>query len=403
MQTDLAEFLKGTKTGDEVEDILRTCVHCGFCNATCPTFSLLGNELDGPRGRIYQIKNFVETGVVTDTVQLHLDRCLSCLSCTTTCPSGVKYDRLIDIGRELVEQRIERPLLPSVKRWLLRSVLPRRRLFATGLALGRVCRPFLPAILKDKIPKRQKAVSVQPASFERKMLILDGCVQPSLTPLTNQAAELVFNRLGIEIVRGEAAGCCGAVSQHLMEPLEARRFIRRNIDAWWPVIEQGAEAVLVTASGCGVMVKDYGWHLRNDPDYRDKAEKISELCRDPVEVLAEQDLSLLGIQDSRKIAFHPPCTLQHGQKLKGRVEAILQAVGFELVAVKDEHICCGSAGTYSLLQSSLANQLKALKLENLEAKTPELIVTANVGCQTHLETGTRIPVVHWLELLAGVR
>ncbi|MCB1754848.1 MAG: glycolate oxidase subunit GlcF [Gammaproteobacteria bacterium] len=403
MQTNLADFIKGTSTGDEVEKILRTCVHCGFCNATCPTYSILGNELDGPRGRIYQIKNFVETGAVTDSVQKHLDRCLTCLACTTTCPSGVEYNRLIDIGRELVEQRIERPMSQSAVRWMLRKLLPYRRRFGATMSLGRLVRPVLPSLLKDKIPPRQESMSRQLAAHDRKMLVLDGCVQPSLTPVTNQALEVVFGRLGIEIIRGKGAGCCGAVSQHLMEPVEARNFMRKNIDAWWPLVESGAEAILVTASGCGVMVKDYGWHLRGDPAYMEKAKRISSLCRDPVEVMAEEDLSVLGIQDQRKIAFHPPCTLQHGQKLKGRVETVLRNAGFELVGVRDEHICCGSAGTYSVLQPKIANELKTLKLENLQRDKPELIATANVGCQTHLQVGAEVPVVHWLELMAGFR
>lgn len=401
MQTNLADFLKGTSTGDEVERILRTCVHCGFCNATCPTYSILGNELDGPRGRIYQIKKFVETGTVTDSVQTHLDRCLTCLSCTTTCPSGVEYNRLVDIGRELVEQRIERPMSQSAVRWMLRKILPYRGRFGAAIKVGRWVRPVLPDILKEKIPPLLRPVKVQPAAHDRKMLVLDGCVQPTLTPATNQALEIVFSRLGIEIIRGDGAGCCGAVSQHLMEPVEARNFMRRNIDAWWPHVEAGAEAIIVTASGCGVMVKDYGWHLRGDPAYMDKAKRISQLCRDPVQVMAEEDLSVLDIHDGRTIAFHSPCSLQHGQKLNGRVETILGGVGFDLVEVREEHMCCGSAGTYSVLQPTIAKQLRTLKLKNLQRDKPELIATANVGCQAHLEAGTGTPVVHWLELMAG--
>lgn len=403
MQTNLADFIKGTSTGDDIEKILKSCVHCGFCNATCPTYSLLGQELDGPRGRIYQIKNFVETGTVTDTVQKHLDRCLTCLSCTTTCPSGVEYNHLIDLGRELVEQRIERPLPQLMLRWVLRKVLPYRRRFAFLYGIGSMFRPILPPILKSKMPVVDRAEKPLLGSHDRKMLILEGCVQPSLTPNTNQATELVFNRLGIEVVHARKSGCCGAVNQHLMEPVEARNFMRKNIDAWWPLIESGAEAILVSASGCGVMVKDYGWHLRNDEAYREKAERISALCKDPVEILAEEELDVLGIGDNRKIAFHSPCTLQHGQKIKGKVERILENAGFNLVAVKDAHLCCGSAGTYSVLQPKISGQLRTLKLSNLEREEPELIATANVGCQTHLDAGTNTPVVHWLELLAGYK
>ncbi len=402
MQTNLADFLKGTSTGDEVEQIIKSCVHCGFCNATCPTFSILGDERDGPRGRIYQIKHFVETGVVTDNVQKHLDRCLTCLSCTTTCPSGVEYNRLIEIGRELVEQRIERSVPQLMLRWSLRNVLPFRNRFAVALGVGRFFRPIMPKVIRDKIPKPQKTTSHVPTStHKRRMLVMDGCVQPTLTPATNQAAKLVFDKLGIELSSIKKSGCCGAVSQHLMEPVEARTFMRRNIDAWWPEIEAGAEAVLVTASGCGVMVKDYGWMLRNDPAYMDKAKRISEICRDPVEVLTNEDLSALAISASRKIAFHSPCTLQHGQKLQGQVERILKNAGFELSAVRDEHICCGSAGTYSVLQPKLSGQLRELKLESLQAEEPMLIATANVGCQSHLAAIAKTPVVHWLELLAG--
>lgn len=404
MQTKLAEFLSGTATGEEVERILRSCVHCGFCNATCPTFQLLGDELDGPRGRIYQIKTFVETGVVTANVQNHLDRCLTCLSCTTTCPSGVEYNRLIDLGRELVEQRIERPLPESWLRWVLRTVLPYRRRFTPLLKVGQVVRPLLPGILKRHIPARQPvAPEYKLRSQPRKMIVLDGCAQPALTPLTNQAADQVFDRLGIELLHAPKAGCCGAVSHHLMEPMDARQFMRNNIDAWWPMLEEGAEAILVSASGCGVMVKDYARHLSSDPEYADKARQISALCKDPVEMLAQEDLSLLGIKDDRKIAFHAPCTLQHGQKLAGRVESILLQSGFQLVQVRDSHICCGSAGTYSILQPKISGQLKRAKLDNLQAGQPELIATANVGCQVHLDTGAQVPVVHWLELLAGFR
>lgn len=402
MQTNLADFLKGTRTGDEVEDILRSCVHCGFCNATCPTFSLLGDERDGPRGRIYQIKNFVETGIVTENVQQHLDRCLTCLSCTTTCPSGVEYNRLIDIGRELVEQRIERSLPQLILRWSLRNLLPYRNRFKVAMGLGRIFRPIMPKVIKSKIPLAQTVIhDFTSTAHNRRMLVMDGCVQPTLTPATNQAATVVFNKLGIELMSLRKSGCCGAVSQHLMEPVEARNFMRRNIDAWWPEIEAGAEAILVTASGCGVMVKDYGWLLRNDPAYMDKAKRISQICKDPVEVLTNEDLSALNIKADRKIAFHSPCTLQHGQKLKGQVERILKNSGFELTVVRDDHICCGSAGTYSVLQPKISSQLRDLKLENLEADEPELIATANVGCQTHLASDSKAPVVHWLELLAG--
>ncbi len=403
MQVKMADFLKGTNTGDEVQRILKKCVHCGFCNATCPTFSIFRDELDSPRGRIYQIKNFVESGTVTESVQLHLDRCLTCLSCTTTCPSGVEYNKLIDIGRELVEQRIERPLPQLIVRWLLHTILPYRRRFAFFMSLGRACRFILPRRIRDKIPKRQKHISFNRRPHPRKMLILEGCVQPTLTPKTNQATKIIFDQLGIEIIQTTGSACCGAVSQHLMEPMQASDLMRQNIDAWWPAVEAGAEAILVTASGCGVMVKDYAWHLRNDSQYKDKAQRISQLCKDPVEILSNENLNDLRIQKARTIAFQSPCSLQHGQRLDGRVEAILMSVGFNLVDVNDAHLCCGSAGTYSVLQGKIANQLRIMKLDNLQKNSPELIATANVGCQIHLQAGTQVPVVYWLELLAGLK
>lgn len=401
MQVNLADFIKDTRTGEEIESILRTCVHCGFCNATCPTYELTRDELDGPRGRIYQIKQFVETGTVTTTVQQHLDRCLTCLNCTTTCPSGVEYNRLIDTGRELVEQRLERPLGQILLRGALRRLLPHRQRFATALKLGQVFRPLLPRSLKEKIPARQTAVHVEAGSHERRMLILQGCVQPSLTPQTHAAAIAVFDKLGIELLTADGEGCCGAVSQHMMEPVEAQRYMRRNIDAWWPFVEDGIEAIVVAASGCGVMVKDYGHHLRHDVDYADKAKIISGLCVDPVEILAGEDCSRLATGNNRKIAFQSPCTLQHGQKLPGTVERLLMAAGFELTPVANGHLCCGSAGTYSVLQPTLSRQLRDNKLNSLQAGEPELIATANVGCQSHLAGAAAVPVVHWLELLAG--
>jgi len=401
MHIQLADFLKDTNTGKDLQQMIKACVHCGFCNATCPTYSLLGDELDGPRGRIYQIKHFIETGVVTDSVQTHLDRCLTCLSCTTTCPSGVQYNHLIDIGRELVEQRIERSVSQQFIRGALKMVLPYRDRFAFLMSIARVIRPILPRMLKDKVPKQQIAVDVTAAIAERKILLLGGCVQPTLTPRTNQAMVSIFNALGIQTIEPKESGCCGAVSQHLMEPINAQMSMKKNIDAWWPVLEQGAEAIVVTASGCGVMVKDYGWHLRHDDEYKEKAHTISSLCKDPIEIIEKEDLSSLKRITAQTIAFHSPCTLQHGQKLQGRVESLLMRIGFQLTEVEDSHLCCGSAGTYSVLQPEISAQLKQAKLENLQSTSVQLIATANVGCQTHLQSGTQTPVIHWLELLAG--
>ena len=403
MQTKLTQAFLATPQGREAETILRSCVHCGFCTATCPTYQLLGNELDGPRGRIYLMKQLLEGQEVTAKTQGHLDRCLTCRSCETTCPSGVRYGRLIDIGRELVEQRVQRPALVRLKRSVLRRVLPFPERLSALLSLGRVVRPLLPKPLARKVPLRQKAIpSTSVPNASRTMLVLDGCAQSSMTPNTNQAAVNLLGRFSIRLISATGAGCCGAVSQHLAASDEARAFIRHNIDAWWPHIEQGAEAILASASGCGVMIKDYGHLLADDPEYAEKANQVSELAKDLSEVVQALDLSQLNIARlPRKIAFHSPCTLQHGQQLNGVVEEILTRVGFELLPFSDPHLCCGSAGTYSILQPKLSRQLLANKLESLQKPQPELIATANIGCQLHLGSEASVPVVHWVELLGS--
>jgi glycolate oxidase iron-sulfur subunit len=399
MQTDLADFVKNTAQGREADRILRSCVHCGFCNATCPTYQLLGDELDGPRGRIYLMKQFLEGQQVSRKTLSHLDRCLTCLSCESTCPSGVEYGRLVDIGRELIERRVERPGAQRGLRWLLRQVLARAWLFTPLLRLGQWARPVLPAALKAKVPPRHDP-GTRPADTQpRRMLVLEGCVQPGLAPETNAAAARVLDRLGIQLVSAPGAGCCGALSQHLSAIEEARAYMRRNIDAWWPEIEAGVEAIVMTASGCGAVVRDYGHLLADDPAYADKARRVSELTRDLGEVLAQEDLEPLRPVGTHRIAFHPPCTLQHGQKLKGVVEGVLDRLGYELVPVRDSHLCCGSAGTYSILQQDLSQQLLDNKLTHLQAQRPELIATANIGCQMHLASAAEVPVVHWISLL----
>ncbi|MBT8429548.1 MAG: glycolate oxidase subunit GlcF [Gammaproteobacteria bacterium] len=397
MQTNIIESLRHTPMGAEADRILRSCVHCGFCNATCPTYQELGDELDGPRGRIYQIKSVLEGAPVTRQTQQHLDRCLTCLNCTTTCPSGVEYNRLVDIGREYVDERLQRPILERITRWSLRRILPYPRRFVALLRLGQLARPLVPKALRAKIPPLLKHDDARTGEHPRQVILLDGCVQPTLTPATDAAAIRVFDRLGISVIRA-GGGCCGAVSQHLGAPGEARGFMRRNIDAWWPHIETGAEAILVTASGCGAMVKDYGYHLRDDPEYAERAARVSALACDLCEIVTAEDLRKLGSGAPRNIAFHPPCTLQHGQKLQGRTEALLVAAGFELQVVRDAHSCCGSAGTYSILQPGLSQRLLANKLDALQLGMPALVATANVGCQTHLQTAARVPVVHWIEL-----
>ncbi len=375
-------------------------MHCGFCTATCPTYQLLGDELDGPRGRIYLIKQMLEGQAVSQKTQTHLDRCLSCRSCETTCPSGVQYGRLIDLGRELVDKQVSRPPFDQVQRFVLRKILPFPARFSLLLKTGQWLKPILPSLIKQKIPDKQKIVSKPEKSLNRKMLVLQGCAQSVATPNTNNAAVNILHKLGIQLIAENGAGCCGAISQHLSAPEEALNFMRRNIDAWWPMIEQGAEAIVITASGCGVIVKEYGHLLKHDVNYADKAQKISELAKDISEILTEENLEIERVNlSTKKIVFQSPCTLQHGQQLDGVVESLLKRCGFILSTTDDAHLCCGSAGTYSILQKDLSQQLLQNKLTALQKHKPELIVTANIGCQLHLQTQANIPVKHWIELL----
>ena len=402
MQTNIIESFKHSADGQEAESILRACVHCGFCTATCPTYQLLGNELDSPRGRIYLIKEMLEGAAVTAKTQLHLDRCLTCRSCETTCPSGVQYGRLVDIGRAYVEHKIGRALWPSTQRWLLRAVLPRTGLFNFLLGLGQLFRPILPGFIVKAVPVVPPAKPRPTTRHTRTMLVLEGCVQPGLAPATNAAAARVLDKLGITLLSDKQAGCCGAVSYHLNAHADGLDYMRRNIDAWWPYVTQGAEAVVMTASGCGAMVKEYGHLLRHDAAYAEKAAKISLLTRDLSEILAAEKEALLKLLKPAargKVAFHSPCTLQHGQKVVGVVEVLLDKAGYELTPVADKHLCCGSAGTYSILQKELSQQLLLNKLEALQSGKPAQIVSANIGCQSHLQSGTDIPVRHWIELI----
>jgi glycolate oxidase iron-sulfur subunit len=408
MQTRILNALRQTPDGKVAEDILRRCVHCGFCNATCPTYQLLGDENDGPRGRIYLIKQLMEGHLENQpdsgrkTLQ-HLDRCLLCRSCETTCPSGVEYGKLLDIGRHLAEQHAGRTRSDQTMRKRLRKYLPNRDLFGLGLTLGRTFKPLLPEKLAAKIPTTPRPAGEWPkARHDRWMLALDGCVQPSLSPDINAASARVLDKLGISLVTAPKAGCCGAVSQHLGAPEDALDAMKRNIDAWWPYLSRkggGIEAIITTASACGVMVKEYAHHLRGDPEYSIKAERISHLCKDIAEVIAQENYQQLAPSKATRIAWHPPCTLQHGQKIRGVVENILLDCGYVLVPVADEHLCCGSAGTYSILQPEIAQQLRSDKLANLTKHKPEAIVTANIGCQTHLQEGSDLPVMHWIHLL----
>ena len=408
MDTRLADFIRDTRAGKEAEEILRSCVHCGFCTATCPTYQLLGDELDGPRGRIYLIKQVLEGKPVTEKTRLHLDRCLTCRACETTCPSGVKYTRLLDIGRQVVEEKLPRRAGAAFTRKLLSEVLPRPGIFGPAVKLGQVLRPLLPSALADRLPAlSQSEAKPWPAKamHERRMLTLAGCVQPVLAPNINAATARVFDKLGIALFEEAKAGCCGAVRFHLNDQSAARDDMRRNIDAWWPHIDGGGiEAIVVTASGCGVQVRDYGHALADDAVYAEKAAKVSDLCRDPAEIIADERQRILDMLaksrvDRGKLAFHSPCTLQHGLKIRGIIEDFLSSAGYIISPSADAHLCCGSAGTYSVLQPELSGRLRDNKLAALSAAAPRMIATANIGCLTHLQAGSVLPVRHWIELI----
>jgi glycolate oxidase iron-sulfur subunit len=403
MQTNLAPEFKNTPDGTAAEAILRKCVHCGFCTATCPTYQLLGNELDGPRGRIYLMKQVLEGMTPTRETQLHLDRCLTCRNCETTCPSGVDYGHLVDIGRKIVDAKVPRPASEKALRWALKEGLP-SPLFAPAMKMGQLVRPLLPASLKNKVPAKQAFGAIPTQSHARKVLMLEGCVQPSMSPNINAATRRVLDAAGIETLTAPKAGCCGAVKFHLNDQDGGKAHMRINIDAWWPLVETGQiEAIVMNASGCGVTVKEYGHILQDDPHYAEKAQKISDLTKDLSELLPDLVEKLKGkvsAKAAQQVAFHPPCTLQHGQQLRGGVEQHLGTLGFKInVASCEAHLCCGSAGTYSVLQPEIAYQLRDRKLGNLNEMNPEVIVSANIGCITHLQSGTQTPVKHWVELL----
>jgi glycolate oxidase iron-sulfur subunit len=406
MQTHLSPEFDGTADGAEAQAIVRKCVHCGFCNATCPTYQLLGDELDGPRGRIYLIKQVLEGAQITRSTQQHLDRCLTCLNCQTTCPSGVEYGHLVDIGRKIVDARVERPATERAVRWLLKEGLT-SPLFTPAMRAGQALRPLLPGVLKSKIPRRTHAragIHGAPQTHARKVLMLQGCVQPSMMPGIDRAVGRVLDRADIQIVYARGTGCCGAVRTHLGDHAGGLDDMRRNIDAWTPILTAGkVEAILTSASACSLAIKEYGHALSGDPLYAERAAQVSALARDLSELLPELVAALAGkVRPDRlkRLAFHPPCTLQHGQKLRGGVEAHLRALGFDVeVAGSESHLCCGSAGTYSILQPQLARQLRDRKLLNLAKLEPQYIVSANMGCIQHLQSGTATPVKHWIEVL----
>lgn len=413
MQTSIIDAIRDTPDGQEADRILRACTHCGFCTATCPTYQLTGDERDGPRGRIYLVKQMLEGHAPTEKTRHHLDRCLTCRACETTCPSGVEYAKLADIGRDMVDQRLSRSPRDKALRWGLRHIVAYRQRFAFVLAVGRAFSPLLVgplAPLRAKIPPARLAVADlpqptdnQPETADRSVLIFEGCVQPSAAPHTNAAATRLLGRLGIQSIAPVAAGCCGALSQHLSHREEARHFARANIDAWWPHIENGAEAIVITASGCGAQIAEYGYLLRDDPAYAARAAYVSALTRDLSDVLAHEDLSQLGdIGHGRTVSYHPPCTLQNAPHLHDHVADILTQAGYRLNHVANSHLCCGSAGAYSIMQPEMAGALRDNKIRSLGAGDPDMIVTANIGCQLYLETGTGIPVRHWIELLEPV-
>ena len=411
MQTQLSPEYRARADGLEAEAILRKCVHCGFCTATCPTYQLLGDELDGPRGRIYLIKQVLEGQAPTRATQMHLDRCLTCRNCESTCPSGVQYGHLVDIGRKIVDEKVPRPLGEKALRWALKEGLP-SPLFAPAMKAGQMVRGLLPAALKAKVPAPQNPGAWPAGQHARKVLMLAGCVQPAMMPGINTATARVLDAAGIQTLVAPKAGCCGAVKFHLNDQEGGKVQMRANIDAWWPLVEAGGvECIVMNASGCGVTVKEYGHILQDDAQYAAKAARISALTRDLSELLpdllpelAERLAGRVKLPADVQYAYHPPCTLQHGQKLRGGVETQLAKLGFTLrVARTESHLCCGSAGTYSVLNPGLSYQLRDRKLgalgEALGEQPPTAILSANIGCITHLQSGTATPVRHWIEVL----
>ncbi len=407
METHLADWLKDTPEGVEAESILRSCVHCGFCTATCPTYQLLGDELDGPRGRIYLIKQVVEGHPATDATRSHLDRCLTCRNCESTCPSGVRYGHLVDIGRQLVERQTPRPLPERLLRTALREGMTRRWLFEPAMKAGQTVRAWLPESLREKVPERRDPGPLPTRTHPRRVLLLAGCVQPAMMPGIDAATLRVLDAIGVQGVFSPQAGCCGAIRHHLNDAEGGLADARRNIDAWFPMIESGeVEALLINASGCGAMIKDYPHLLRHDPAYAERARRVGEAMVDLAQWLPREfaaahraNPGLLRRLPTRDVVFHPPCTLQHGQQVRGEVEAFLGGLGVLVQPVADAHLCCGSAGTYSVLQPVLSKSLRERKLANLQAGGPAMILSANIGCIGHLQAGTGTPVRHWVEWL----
>lgn len=402
MQTLIHKSLKNHPAIKKADEILRSCVHCGFCNATCPTYQLLGDELDGPRGRIYLMKQLIETGTCTEQTRDHLDRCLTCRNCETTCPSGVQFSRLLTVGRELAEKNTPRKICDTVLRRLLRLVIPYRQRIGLVVNIALKLKSILPASAQRQLPA-QEPVDLTLTRHPRMVILPAGCAQDAFAADINSDCRAILDKLGITAVTIDSDTCCGAMSEHMSQSSEAEMFMKKNIDAWWPSIESGAEAIVSTASACGVMIKDYGYLLAQDSAYAEKAARVSELCIDISELLSNEDCSAFDNTQSQRVSFHAPCTLQHGQKITGKVEALLSKIGYEIVDYNDSHLCCGSAGTYSILQKNISSQLLKNKLSNLLEPQPDIIATANIGCLLHMRSGTETPVKHWLQLISPAK
>lgn len=403
MQTKLAPWIRDTPEGELAEDILRRCVHCGFCQATCPTYQELGDELDSPRGRIYLIKQMLEGAEVGHSTQLHLDRCLTCRNCETTCPSGVEYGKLIDIGRAVVAERVERPLHVRLFRAALRQGI-NSPLFSPAMSLGRIMRPLLPAGLRSKLQPLppSRPLPQNPGRHVRQVIMLQGCVQPAMMPAIDEATIRVLDTVGIGTRVVPGSGCCGAVNLHLDAQEQALEQMRANVDVWWPLLESGqVECIVSNASGCGAMLREYAHHLQHDSAYAHRATALADAVRDISELLAPHAAELgrrIGGIEGRYV-FHPPCTLQHWQKLRGITEQVLRDLGFQLLPFAESHLCCGSAGTYAFTQKELSQSLRERKVGHIEAAGPDAIVSSNIGCISHLQGGTGLPVRHWVEVL----
>lgn len=400
MQTNLSSSLLATDWGKEADNILRTCVHCGFCTATCPTYQLIGDELDGPRGRIYLIKQALESTDTTEKTLKHLDRCLLCRSCETTCPSGVRYHNLLQIGKEVVEERVERPLLQRAMRWGMRTILPYPARFSPLFRLGSVFKPLLPQALKKKMPVSHPAGRRPDRSHARKIILFEGCVQSVVAKSINASTSRVLDLLGVECIPASGEGCCGAVVNHLSDTTTGKKIARKNIDNWIRYLDEGAEAIVATASACGLEISEYPGLFEDDPSYADNAKRVSDSVMDISHFIEGLDTSTLTLNPHLPtVSFHSPCTLQHGWKQRGGVEGLLLKLGFKVTTAMDAHLCCGSAGTYSVMQPEIATQLRDDKLNKLDAANTDVIATANIGCMMHLQSGTEKEVRHWVEVL----